>query len=131
MEKEIYKKIDELWEKHRLSMRPKLWRFDIVGHNELNILIGELIRIKKKDYLRQIYEQGLFAWRDLMPKEQKVLELRFIEFKNLEEVGKEFGVTRERVRQMEARALEKLTNEKSHTRYGEQEDDNLRGIGRC
>jgi len=49
---------------------------------------------------------------DLTPRERKILEMRF-GLKNgvthtLEEVGKEFGVTRERIRQIEAKALEKL-----------------------
>jgi transcriptional regulator with XRE-family HTH domain len=37
--------------------------------------------------------------------------------RNLEEVGKEFGVTRERIRQIEAIALEKLRNSKSFVNY--------------
>ena len=48
----------------------------------------------------------------LTPREQKVLELRFGLIDNkprtLEEVGKEFHVTRERIRQIEAKALRKL-----------------------
>jgi len=48
----------------------------------------------------------------LNPRERKVLELRFglIDGRNrtLEEVGREFGVTRERIRQIEAKALRKL-----------------------
>lgn len=48
----------------------------------------------------------------LAPREQKILKMRFglDDGRNhtLEEVGKEFGVTRERIRQIEAKALQKL-----------------------
>ena len=48
----------------------------------------------------------------LAPRERKVLELRFgLEdgrSRTLEEVGREFHVTRERIRQIEAKALGKL-----------------------
>ena len=49
---------------------------------------------------------------DLTPRERKILALRFglddgIS-KTLEEVGQEFGVTRERIRQIQAKSLEKL-----------------------
>ncbi|MEE8336982.1 MAG: sigma-70 family RNA polymerase sigma factor, partial [Dehalococcoidia bacterium] len=48
----------------------------------------------------------------LTPRERKVLELRFgLEdgrSRTLEEVGREFNVTRERIRQIEAKALRKL-----------------------
>jgi len=49
---------------------------------------------------------------DLTPREQKILAMRFgLEngiSHTLEEVGKEFGVTRERIRQIEAKALERI-----------------------
>ncbi|MCG2686465.1 sigma-70 family RNA polymerase sigma factor, partial [Candidatus Parcubacteria bacterium] len=48
----------------------------------------------------------------LNPREQKVLELRFglkdHRPRTLEQVGTVFGVTRERIRQIEAKALRKL-----------------------
>lgn len=48
----------------------------------------------------------------LSPREQKILKMRFgLEdgrTHTLEEVGKEFGVTRERIRQIEAKSLQKL-----------------------
>ncbi|KKW26100.1 MAG: RNA polymerase sigma factor [Parcubacteria group bacterium GW2011_GWF1_52_5] len=49
---------------------------------------------------------------DLTPKERQILEMRH-GLKNgvmytLEEVGREFGVTRERIRQIEAKAHEKI-----------------------
>ena len=52
------------------------------------------------------------AVADLSPREQKILEMRFgladgVQH-TLEEVGKEFDVTRERIRQIEAKALEKI-----------------------
>jgi RNA polymerase primary sigma factor len=52
------------------------------------------------------------ALAELTPREQRILHMRFglagMTEHTLEEVGKTFGVTRERIRQIEARALEKL-----------------------
>ncbi len=57
-------------------------------------------------------EQLVEVLQTLTPREAKVLRLRFgIEdgrTRTLEEVGKEFNVTRERIRQIEAKALRKL-----------------------
>ena len=44
----------------------------------------------------------------LTEREQKVLKFRYMEGLSLEDTGKEFGVTRERIRQVEAKALRKL-----------------------
>ena len=54
---------------------------------------------------------------DLTPREQKILEMRFglddgITH-TLEEGGSEFGVTRERIRQIEAKSLEKIREHRS------------------
>lgn len=58
-----------------------------------------------KDHIREVLES-------LSPREAKVLEYRFGledgKQRTLEEVGKEFGVTRERIRQIEAKAIRKL-----------------------
>ena len=58
-----------------------------------------------KDYVKSIVSQ-------LSPREQKILEMRFGLLDGvahtLEEVGREFEVTRERIRQIESKALEKI-----------------------
>jgi len=58
-----------------------------------------------KDYVKEVI-------KDLSPREQKILEMRFGLLDGvshtLEEVGQEFDVTRERIRQIEAKALEKV-----------------------
>ncbi|HEV2124862.1 MAG TPA: sigma factor-like helix-turn-helix DNA-binding protein, partial [Chloroflexota bacterium] len=52
------------------------------------------------------------ALRDLSPRERRTLEIHFgigaDRPSTLEEAGKSFGLTRERARQIEAQALEKL-----------------------
>ncbi|MDD2757795.1 MAG: sigma-70 family RNA polymerase sigma factor [Patescibacteria group bacterium] len=58
-----------------------------------------------RDYVKE-------AIKDLSAREQKILEMRFGlgdgVTHTLEEVGQEFGVTRERIRQIEAKALERI-----------------------
>ncbi len=65
----------------------------------------QAIQALLKDHIREVLES-------LSPREAKVLEYRFGledgKQRTLEEVGKEFGVTRERIRQIEAKAIRKL-----------------------
>ena len=59
-----------------------------------------------------LHEQLMEVLDTLTEREQKVLRLRFGlddgRPRTLEEVGREFNVTRERIRQIEAKALRKL-----------------------
>ena len=62
-------------------------------------------------------EQLMGVIDTLTPREQKVIRLRYglddSHPRTLEEVGKEFNVTRERIRQIEAKALRKVKTSKS------------------
>ncbi len=68
-----------------------------------------------------ILKENLYEMLDfLTPREKKIVVMRFWldggEMHTLEEVGREFGVTRERVRQIEAKTLEKLRTHPSADR---------------
>ncbi len=89
-----------------------------VGEEEGDSILAEFIEDEKttppsleaaRVLLRQRLKEILV---DLTPREQKILSMRFgLEdgiTHTLEEVGKEFGVTRERIRQIEAKALERI-----------------------
>ncbi len=91
-----------------------------VGDDEEDSVLAEFIEDKKtispsveaarsllKDRLKEILV-------DLTPREQKILAMRFGlgdgVTHTLEEVGQELGVTRERIRQIEAKSLERIRN---------------------
>lgn len=68
-----------------------------------------------KDHIKDIL-------KELSPREQKILEMRFGLVDGvahtLEEVGLEFGVTRERIRQIEAKAIERIREHRSVKKLG-------------
>lgn len=89
-----------------------------VGEDEEDSTLGDFIEDDKTIMPHQIAAQRLLRdWLqeitiDLAPREQRILEMRFglkdgIQH-TLEEVGKKFKVTRERIRQIEAKALQKI-----------------------
>ena len=89
-----------------------------VGEDDEESNLGAFVEDKKTISPSQVAARKLLRSRlkeilvDLSPREQKILEMRFgLEdgiTHTLEEVGQEFGVTRERIRQIEAKALEKI-----------------------
>ncbi len=89
-----------------------------VGDDEDDSILAEFIKDEKSippslDAARLLLRERLGEILvDLTEREQRILSMRFgLEdgiTHTLEEVGKEFGVTRERIRQIEAKALEKI-----------------------
>lgn len=89
-----------------------------VGEDEKDSTLGEFIKDERMESPSAI--AGRTIWREklddilkeLAPREQRILSMRFglddgVVY-TLEEVGQKFGVTRERIRQIEAKALEKI-----------------------
>jgi len=96
-----------------------------VGEEDEESSLSEFIEDTSSLTPSQIASQTLLRERikeilvDLTPREQKILEMRFGLADGithtLEEVGKEFAVTRERIRQIEAKALSRIRQHgKSH-----------------
>lgn len=72
--------------------------------DNINNNISDIIKMKAKLH-------------ELTPRENKILELRYYCDLKLEEVGEEFMVTRERIRQVEAKALRKLRTKMKISKY--------------
>ncbi len=89
-----------------------------VGDEDEGSTLGDFIEDEKgitpvqSASLRLLVGQIKEIINDLQPREQKILRMRFGlddgVTHTLEEVGNEFGVTRERIRQIEFKALEKI-----------------------
>jgi len=89
-----------------------------VGEDDEDSTLGDFIQDDKTispdriASLQLLKEHVKEVINELTPREQKILEMRFGLMDGvahtLEEVGQEFGVTRERIRQIEAKALERI-----------------------
>ena len=108
--------IDKVIEVQRISQDP-ISLESKMGHEE-DTKIGDLIpdenALSPQDIAMQnmLKEQLMGVLETLTPREQKVIRLRYglddAHPRTLEEVGREYSVTRERIRQIEAKALRKL-----------------------
>lgn len=119
--------VEEIAKKMRISVEKARSISQVVRETySLDMLIGD----QEEDTLKDILEDNnalspaafsedirrrehIEEWlAQLSPSERRVIELRFGlidgESKTLDSIGKEFGITRERVRQIETQALNKL-----------------------
>ena len=94
--------------------------------------LGDFIEDKESESpveytTRQLLKEELYSiLKDLSEREERVIRLRYGLDDNcpktLEEVGKIFGVTRERIRQIEAKAIKKLRHPTRSKRLGDYKD---------
>jgi RNA polymerase primary sigma factor len=91
-----------------------LWKIDVPIENLLQYEMVELKEDENKDLV-----SFLFNETQMSDKEEKVIKMRFginrLDSMTLEEIGVEFGVTRERIRQIESNALKKLRTKANAT----------------
>lgn len=107
---------EKVREIQRIAMEPVSLETPIGEEDDSHLgdFIEDKDALSPSDYAStQILKEELDrAMNDLTEREEKVLRLRYGigdgRPRTLEEVGKEFGVTRERIRQIEAKALQKL-----------------------
>jgi len=104
---------------HLMKIKQRVVSLDTpVGDDEKDSVLAEFIQDEKTPSPSLLAARRLLKERldeiskELSPRERKILAMRFgLEdgvTHTLEEVGKEFGVTRERIRQIQAKALERI-----------------------
>ena len=130
--------VDKVIEVQRISQDPI--SLESKMGNEEDSKIGDIIpdenALSPHDIAQQnmLKEQLMSVLETLTPREQKVIRLRYglddAHPRTLEEVGREFSVTRERIRQIEAKALRKLRHPSKLKRLRDDlsDDDDDKGI---
>ena len=133
--------VDKVIEVQRISQDPI--SLESKMGNEEDSKIGDIIpdenALSPHEITQQkmLKEQLMSVLETLTPREQKVIRLRYglddAHPRTLEEVGREFSVTRERIRQIEAKALRKLRHPSKLKRLRDDlsdDDDDKRMRGR-
>ena len=111
----------------RIAMEPVSLELPIGEEDDSHL--GDFIEDKESESpveytTKQLLKEELYAiLKDLPDREERVIRLRYGLDDNrprtLEEVGKEFNVTRERIRQIEAKAIKKLRHPTRSKRLGD------------
>ena len=111
----------------RIAMEPVSLETPIGEEDDSHL--GDFIEDKESESpvdftTRQLLKEELYSiLKDLSDREERVIRLRYGLDDNrprtLEEVGREFGVTRERIRQIESKAIKKLRHPTRSKRLGD------------
>ena len=114
----------------RIAMEPVSLETPIGEEDDSHL--GDFIEDKESESpvdftTRQLLKEELYSiLKELSDREERVIRLRYGLDDNrprtLEEVGREFGVTRERIRQIEAKAIKKLRHPTRIKRLGDYKD---------
>ena len=93
---------------------------DLYNINLFEFNISELdhiyTKLRELDFNTPSYYYNLII-QNLTPKEEAVFQLRFSEKQTLEQLGQKFNLTRERVRQIETRGIERFINNKRFNKF--------------
>ena len=126
LQKAIVQIADELGLSEEMVRESMILKENVIGYTSLDTPIGEdgdtvlgdFIPAEDEESVEQIVTRGLLrqqlegVLQTLTPREEHVIRMRFGLVdgrpRTLEEVGKEFNITRERIRQIEAKAMRKL-----------------------
>ncbi|MBR2397896.1 MAG: RNA polymerase sigma factor RpoD [Clostridia bacterium] len=115
--------VDKVLEIQRIALDPVSLETPIGEEDDTHLgdFIEDEFAVSPTDLVsnQMLKEKLINVLGSLTPREEKVIRLRYGlddgKPKTLEEVGKEFNVTRERIRQIEAKALRKLRHPKRST----------------